>query len=287
VPTHLVRRIVWGLAWRWSILFVSLITQAPPAASAAIAIVLAAGLVAAVWRRRDLLGSTWRLLLAIAIVNLGFWLGGAILVPAITLAIVVTFGDLWWSIIGTIVEGVPADTVAAGVTTDLRAPLVAPDRLPDRVGEPRRRRASRGRMPAGLRLLVAACLLIAFFAVTAPAIASRASEGLSAALSSINQRVNSMTAAAPAVSSSPPAAVPQPTPTPSPPGTTTAVPPNQQPAEPAPNGDAPGYCVSLPDGRYEIRLPNGQVIVVTTRHHAGCPDLASILKALRKGRIQP
>jgi hypothetical protein len=303
MASHPVRTIVWGVTWRWSILFLSLIAPAPSGATVGVAVLLVGGLVVALWRRNDLLGSAWRLLLAVTIVNLGFWLGSPLLVPAITLAIVVTLVDLWWSIAGPALEADRADRVAPSVPAEASpspiapmepyrpiprpAPILtlAPLALPERVDESRRRRASRGRMPAGLRLLVAACIMTAFFVAAAPAIASRASEGLSAAIASVGQRLNPLTAAAPTVSSTPlPAASAQPTPAP----TSTpsvAVAPNgsggQQSAEPSPAVDVPGLCVSLPDGRYEFRLPNGQVIVVTTRHRSGCPDLATILKALQ------
>jgi hypothetical protein len=65
----------------------------------------------------------------------------------------------------------------------------------------------------------------------------------------------------------------------------TAAPPNDEPQPPGdavPSVDLPGVCVSLPDHRYEVRLPDGQVIVVTTHRRAGCPDLASILKQLQE-----
>jgi hypothetical protein len=303
MASHPVRTIVWGVTWRWSILFLSLIAPAPSGATVGVAVLLVAGLVAALWRRPDLLGSAWRLLLAVTIVNLGFWLGSPLLVPAITLAIVATLVDLWWSIAGPVLEADRADRVAPSVPAEASlspiapmepyrpiprpAPILAlaPSSLPERVDASRRRRASRGRMPAGLRLLVAACILTGLFVAAAPAIASRASEGISAALASVSQRLNPITAAAPAVSSTPLPATAQSTPAP----TSTpsiAVAPNgsggQQSAEPSPAVDVPGLCVSLPDGRYEFRLPNGQVIVVTTRHRSGCPDLSSILKALQK-----
>ncbi|HEY8737087.1 MAG TPA: hypothetical protein VIO62_08605 [Candidatus Dormibacteraeota bacterium] len=299
---HPVRTIVWGVTWRWSILFLSLIAPAPPAATIGVAVLLGIGLVASIWRRADLLGSTWRILLAVTIVNLGFWLGSRLLVPAITLAIIATLGDLWWSIAGPALERGRADRVATAVPAEVAVSAVAPNEpylpvprpapiltlaplaLPERVDESRRRRASRGRMPAGVRLLIAACIMTAFFVAAAPTIASRASQSLSAAIASVGQRLNPITAAAPAVSSTPLPATAQSTPAPTPsPG--IAVAPNrsgdQQSTEPAPAVDVQGICVSLPDGRYEFRLPNGQVIVVTTRHRSGCPDLASILKALQ------
>jgi len=165
---HPVRTIVWGVTWRWSILFLSLIAPAPPAATIGVAVLLGIGLVASIWRRADLLGSTWRILLAVTIVNLGFWLGSPLLVPAITLAIIATLGDLWWSIAGPALERGRADRVATAVPAEVAVSAVAPNEpylpvprpapiltlaplaLPERVDESRRRRASRGRMPAGV-----------------------------------------------------------------------------------------------------------------------------------------
>jgi len=43
---HPVRTIVWGVTWRWSILFLSLIAPAPPAATIGVAVLLGIGLVA-------------------------------------------------------------------------------------------------------------------------------------------------------------------------------------------------------------------------------------------------
>jgi hypothetical protein len=147
-----------------------------------------------------------------------------------------------------------------------------------------RRRSSRSDTAAGLRLLVAACMLVTICTVAAFTMASRVSAGLSSA---IGQRIDQITAAVPAVSS-PAQATAAPTPTPSPtPDPITALFPNgtkpQLPSDQlAPRLDLPGLCVSLPNHRYEVRLPNGQVIVVTTKRRDGCPDLASILKALQE-----
>ena len=304
MPSHPARAIAWGLTWRWSILFLSLIAPAPPAATVGVAVLLGLGFVASLWRRHDLLGSAWRVLLAVAIVNLGFWLGSPLLVPAITLAIVATLADLWWSIFAPALEGGLADRVATSEPAEValvpvaayepyqpiprQAPIprIVPLAVPERVDDSRRRRSSRGRMPAGIRLLLAACILTVLFVAAAPAIASRASQGLSAALASVGQQLNPLTAAAPTGSSaSPPAASAQPTASPTPSTPSTALIPNgsggQQSTEPPPASGVSGLCVSLPDGRFEFRLPNGQVIVVTTRHRSGCPDLASILKALQ------
>jgi hypothetical protein len=257
MPSHLVRRVAWGLVWRWSILFASLIAPTPPLATTGVAVLLAAGLVASLWRRHDLLGSAWRLLLAVTVVNLGFWLGSPLLVPTITVALVVTVVDLWWSIAGIRTVGERPETAPPTDPADAVLTRISPHEpyrsflLPDPVAwvEPNRAGA------AGLRLLVAACLLLTLFTVGAFTIPSRA-----------------------------PAASATPTPSPTP-DARTALAPNgggdQQPADPVPGVDTSGICVSLPDHRFEVRLPNGQTIIVTTRHRSGCPDLASILKALQ------
>jgi hypothetical protein len=291
MPSHVLRGIAWGLVWRWSLLFASLITPAPPLAIWAIVALLAVGLVASLWRRRDLLGSAWYVLLAVTVVNLGFWLGGGILVPAITLAIVITVGNLWWSIGGPVQVPVQVPVrvpVKVPVETPFEVPVAMPlALLPDPVIELRRRRASRGSGATGLRLLVAACLLVTLFTVGAFTLASRASAGLSAAISSIGQQLAPITAALPATSSAPPpAATSKATASPTPAASIVpAAPPNDEPQPPGdavPSVDLPGVCVSLPDHRYEVRLPDGQVIVVTTHRRAGCPDLASILKQLQE-----
>ena len=284
MPSHVLRGIAWGLVWRWSVLFASLITPAPPLAILAIVAVLSVGLVASVWRRRDLLGSVWSVLLAVTVINLGFWLGGGLLVPAITLAIVITVGNLWWSIGGPVDLPVARSWVPIPVADPVA--YARPTLLPDPVAEPRRRRASRDSGAAGLRLLVAACLLVTLFTVGAFTVASRASAGLSAAISSIGQQLAPLTAGLPATSSAPaPAASSNPTPSPTPaPSIVPAAPANgdtRPPSEAVPGVSLPGVCVSLPDHRYELRLPNGRVIVVTTHRQKGCPDLATILKSLQ------
>ncbi len=145
-----------------------------------------------------------------------------------------------------------------------------------------RRRASRSSTAAGFRMLVAACMVVILFTVVAFTMASHASAGFSGAIAAVGQRLNQMTAAAPAA----PAATPQPTAQPRPsPDPITALIPNNGDGQPsfdqAPRIDLSKLCVSLSDHRYEIRLPNGQVIIVKTKHHEGCPDLSVILKALQ------
>ncbi len=305
MPSHVLRRVGWGLTWRWSILFASLIAPAPFPAIAVVGVLLAAGLVAFVWRRRDWLGAAWRVLFAVAIVNLGFWLGSPLLVPAITVALVLTVADLWWSL-----TGAPAATVAGLVTAPVTAleplravavdeplvyrrqePVLEPIAYvrPDRVVEPEspRQRASQGSTAAGFRMLVAACMVVTLLTVVAFSVASGASAGLSGALAAVGQRVSQLTAAAPTAPVVAPTATPQPArPTPSPtPDPITALIPNNGDGQPsldqAPRIDLSKLCVSLPDHRYEIRLPNGQVIIVKTQHHNGCPDLSAILNALQ------
>jgi len=302
MPSHLARRVAWGLTWRWSLLFASLITPAPTQAILAIVVLLVIGLVTLVWLRRDLLGAAWRALLAVTVINAGFWLGGAILVPAITLALLITAVDIWWIIAGTAPSlPLPASTALEPVHQVVVAepaeyePVayqpVANEPIPyEPVARPRwepaaqpaterRRRASRG-TAAGLRLLVAACLLLVVLSFGAFTVASRAANGLSAAITSFTDQFAPLTAALPAASS-PPAQAVRPTPTPaSSEAPAPVVIPNNQQVQP-PRIDTSGLCLSLPNSRYEIRLPDGQTIVVTTRHRDGCPDLGSILKALQ------
>jgi len=122
-------------------------------------VLLAAGLVASLWRRHDLLGSAWRLLLAVTVVNLGFWLGSPLLVPTITVALVVTVVDVWWSIAGIRTVGERPETAPPTDPADAVLTRISPHEpyrsflLPDPVAwvEPNRAGA------AGLRLLVAAC----------------------------------------------------------------------------------------------------------------------------------
>ncbi|MEO6796308.1 MAG: hypothetical protein ABI401_15620 [Candidatus Dormibacter sp.] len=284
MPSHVLRGIAWGLVWRWSLLFASLITSAPPLAIWAIVAILSVGVVASVWRRRDLLGSVWSVLLAVTVINLGFWLGGGLLVPAITLAIVITVGNLWWSIRGPVDAPLARSFQPVAVADPVA--YARPTPLQDPVAEPRRRRASRDSGAAGFRLLVAACLVVTVFTVGAFTVASRASAGLSAAISSIGQQLAPLTAGLPPTSTAPaPAASSKPTPSPTPaPSIVPAAPPTgdaQPPSQAVPGVNLPGVCVSLPDHRYEVRLPNGQVIVVTTHRQKGCPDLAALLKSLQ------
>ncbi|MDQ6884496.1 MAG: hypothetical protein M3077_09745 [Candidatus Dormibacteraeota bacterium] len=306
MPSHLLRRVAWGLVWRWSILFASLIAPAPFPAIAVVSVLLAAGTVTFVWRRQDWLGSAWRVLLAVAVVNLGFWLGSPWLVPAITIALVLTLADLWWSISDTpaspvadvapvpvsALQPMPAAAVGEPVAYLRHDPVYEPIayRWQEPVYEPvaPRRRASRGSTAAGFRMLVAACLAVTVLTVAAFTAASRASAGLSGALAAFGQRIDQLTAAAPAgpagapTATAPPAAQPTPSPTPDP---ITALIPNNGDGQPSldqgPRIDISKLCVSLSDHRYEIRLPNGQVIIVKTKHHEGCPDLSVILKALQ------
>ncbi|HEY0492738.1 MAG TPA: hypothetical protein VGD57_04650 [Candidatus Dormibacteraeota bacterium] len=298
MPSHLVRRVAWGLTWRWSLLFASLITPAPAQAILAIGGLLAVGLVTMVWRRRDLLGTAWRVLLAVTVINAGFWLGGASLVPAITVALLITVSDLWWIIAG-IAPSSPVSTAMEAADV-VEAPVVyepvpyqyrpvpyepVPYANWQPVAEPvpdRRRRASRG-TGAGLRVLVGAWMLVVVLSFGAFTVASRAAAGVSGAINSVTDQLAPLTGAVPAASS-PPAEALRPTPTPTPSASAPApflIPKgNNQQVQP-PRIDTSGLCLSLPDGRYEIRLPDGQAIVVTTRHRSGCPDISSILKALQ------
>lgn len=136
---HPVRRIAWGLAWRWSVLLASLVAPDLPSVTATVGLLLGVGIVASVWRRADFLGSAWRLLLAVAVIDLAFWFGGAFLIPAITLAVGISVGDLWWSLASSTLRPAPADEWAGVVAVQ-----------PRRGNEPRRRRATRWRTPAGL-----------------------------------------------------------------------------------------------------------------------------------------
>ena len=276
MPSHLARRVAWGLTWRWSVLFASLITPAPSQAILGIAVLLAIGLVTLVWRRRDLFGAAWRVLLAVTVINAGFWLGGASLVPAITLALLITVGDLWWVIAG---KG-PSLPVSATTALEPVHPVFVYEpgayepvaqATPDR-----RRRASRG-TAAGLRLLVAACLLLVVLSFGAFTVASRAAAGLTTAITSFADQLAPITAALPA---SRPSAQPTSTPAPSSEAPAPVLIPNGQQVQP-PRIDTSGLCLSLPNHRYEIRLPDGQTIVVTTKHRDGCPDLSAILKAIQ------
>jgi hypothetical protein len=298
MPTHLARRVAWGLTWRWSLLFASLITPAPTQAILAIAVLLAIGLITLVWRRRDLLGAAWRVLLAVTVINAGFWLGGAVLVPAITLALLITAGDLWWIIAG-VAPSVPLpgtsalETVHPYVVDEPAAyepiayqpvpyePVARPRWEPvDQAAPDRRRRASRG-TGAGLRVLVVACMLLVVLAFGAFTVASRAAAGLSGAIASFTDQLAPITAALPAASNSPaPAVRPTPTPAPTAEAPAPVLIPNNQQVQP-PRIDTSGLCLSLPNSRYEIKLPDGQTIVVTTKHRDGCPDLSAILKALQ------
>ena len=303
MPTHLARRVAWGLTWRWALLFASLITPAPTQAILAIVILLVIGLVTLVWSRRDLLGAAWRVLLAVTVINAGFWLGGATLVPAITLALLITVGDLWWIIAGrapsvatpgstalepvysnaveepaayepVAYEPVPYQPVPYEPVARERWELLAP------LAADRRRRASRG-TAAGFRLLVTASLLLVILAFGAFTLTSRAMAGVTTAIASFTGQLAPITGAPPAASSPPQALRPTPTPAPSSEAPAPIVIPNGQQVQP-PRIDTSGLCLSLPDSRYEIRLPDGQAIVVTTKHRDGCPDLAAILKAIQK-----
>lgn len=295
MPTHLARRVAWGLSWRWALLFASLITPAPIQAIMAIAVLLLLGLVTLVWSRRDLLGSAWRILLAVTVINAGFWIGGAILVPAITAALLITVGDLWWIVAGrapsipmpasTALEPVHAGAVEEPVAYEALARRPVPyDGAARERWEPlsqpaaeRRRRASQG-TAAGLRLLVTASLLVVVLALGAFTLASRAMTGVTAAIASVTGQLAPFTGALP--SGSPQAVRPATAPPASNDAPAPVVVPNGQQVQP-PRIDTSGVCLSLPNSRYEIRLPDGQAIVVTTRHKSGCPDLAAILKALQ------
>ena len=293
MPSHLARRLAWGVTWRWALLFASLITPAPNQAIVVIALLLGVGLLTLVWRRRDLLGAAWRVLLAVAVINAGFWLGGGALVPAITLALLVTVADLWWMIAAPAAAPADAETLTepvhrAVVEQPLPYEPVAYQPVAYTTWEPvpqpagRRRRASGG-TAAGLRLLVAACLLLVVLSFGAFTAASRAAAGVSAAVASFTGQLAPRTAALPAASSQPAQAVrptPSPVPTASEPAPVLIPNGNDQQVQP-PRIDASGLCLSLPNGRYEFRLPDGQTIVVTTRHRDGCPDISSILKALQ------
>lgn len=293
MPTHLGRRLAWGLTWRWGILFASLITPAPTQAILAIAVLLAIGLITLVWRRRDLLGAAWRVLLAVTVINLGFWVGGGLLVPAITLALLITVADLWWIIAGrapslplansgglaypaVVEEPVPSEPVA--YRRAVPEPVAYTTWEP--VAPPRRKRASRG-TAAGLRLLLAGCVLLVIMSLGAFTVASRSFAGVTTAIASFTDQLGAMTAALPAPSAAP-AVKPTATPAPRTAAPAPVIIPNgsEQQVQP-PRIDTTGFCLSLSNGRYEIRLPNGQTIVVTTKHRKGCPDLASILKALQ------
>ncbi|HSO93152.1 MAG TPA: hypothetical protein VLS53_01610 [Candidatus Dormibacteraeota bacterium] len=272
MPTHLASRVAWGLTWRWALLFASLITPAPIQATMAIAVLLVIGLVTLVWSRRDLLGSAWRVLLAVTVINAGFWMGGAILVPAITLALLITAGDLWWIIAGRAPSvSMPVSTALEPVARELWEPLPQPD-------AERRRRASRG-TAAGFRLLVTASLLLVILAFGAFTLASRAMGGVTTAIASLTGQLAPITGALPSASGPPQALRPTPTPAPSDAPAPVVI-PNTQQVQP-PRIDTSGLCLSLPNSRYEIRLPDGQAIVVTTKHRDGCPDLSAILKALQ------
>jgi hypothetical protein len=130
-------------------------------------------------------------------------------------------------------------------------------------------------------LLVTASLLVVILAFGAFTLASRAMAGVSTAIASFTGQLAPVTGALPAASGHPQALRPTPAPSPSSDAPAPIVIPNGQQIQP-PRIDTSGLCLSLPDSRYEIRLPDGQAIVVTTKHRDGCPDLSAILKALQK-----
>ena len=244
--------IAWGLTWRWSILFISLIAPAPPAAILGTGLLLVVGLIASLWRRIGLLGSAWRLLLAVSIVNLGFWLGSPLLVPAITLALGVTVLDTWWSIRGGARTAAQPAIWEEPVTALVPYESLEPVRQVERSG--------RGETAGGFRFLATASLVLVVVTVGAFALASGASPRFSSAIAAIGQNSAPLTA-------------------------------NGNDWQPSlgsiPRIELPNLCVSLPDHRYELRLPNGQVIVIATKHRDGCPDLSTILKALQNAGGSP
>ena len=106
---HRVRIVLWGLAWRWLVLLASVIAPALPVVIPVVVLLLVIGIGASLWRRPGLLGSAWRLLLAVVVLDVAFWLGSPSLIPGISLAMGITIADLWLRTAGRAFERVPAE----------------------------------------------------------------------------------------------------------------------------------------------------------------------------------
>lgn len=98
----LVPRLGWGVTWRSLVLLASLFAWRVPAPIKALVVsALVVGVIRPVWRRRDGLGTGWRLLLAVAIGYLAFDLPTPrLMLLGLTVAVTVVALDLWWTCVG-------------------------------------------------------------------------------------------------------------------------------------------------------------------------------------------
>jgi hypothetical protein len=101
--------VLWGLAWRSLVLLASVMAPPLPVVIAVVLLLLVIGIGASLWRRPGLLGSAWRLILAVVVLDGAFWLGSPFLIPGITLAIGITIADLGLRTAGRAFERVPAE----------------------------------------------------------------------------------------------------------------------------------------------------------------------------------
>jgi hypothetical protein len=183
-----------------------LIGYVPQAVLIAGGAVLLLGLVTGIGFRRGLLGSAWRMLLAVAVLRAGFWLPEAWLVPMLTAAVAIMAIDVVWTIGGDLlreeadarleeeelearrpahemalaVSAIPANAGRASrqvavMPARMRPVAVDPPRGGERVPQFSARR-TRTHLPAMFKLLAAAAMAFAVVATAPPELASRTSQ---------------------------------------------------------------------------------------------------------------
>jgi hypothetical protein len=173
----------------------------PQAAILAVGALLLLGLVTGIGFKRWLLGSAWRMLLAVSVARAGFWLPETWLIPMLTAAVGIMAIDIIWTIGGDLLReeadareqeeleervaapepvyamsAVPASSArvsqVAAMPARSRAIAVDPPRRRARVPEYAPYR-TKSHLPALFKLLVAAAMALAVVSTAPPDLATR------------------------------------------------------------------------------------------------------------------